>query len=480
MIGVLAGTPQELNADVCIIGAGAAGITLARQLARRSIDVIVCEAGGLEMSDRSQRVYEAETVGDEYFPLDAARLRYFGGSTNHWGGWCRPLDACDFEGKVEGVPTSWPIGKQDLDPYHKETSDILELDPFDDDEPLATRDLKRVSFRFSPPVRFGEKYREELTRSEHIRVLLHANLVSAKSTDDRITSVSVRDYDGNIRDISARIFVIACGGIENSRLLLWLRETGSLPFAQNARLIGRFWMDHPVAPLGDVVITAPDRFKFDQHALDFFAPTVGFMRDAETLNCRLYLKTTEYGGAKEVIADLLCVAPAFGEWAMRQFDKRLACVAKLKAAWEQEPAFYNAVTLGDTLDRFGMPRTQLHWSRSELDRHTVSETAKAFAKFCVDQDIGRARLDEWVLEPDKGFPEIMEMAGRHHMGGTRMAASASAGVVDRDCKIFGTQNFYVAGSSVFPSAGHANPTFSIVQLSLRLAEHLTARLPHAS
>lgn len=480
MIGELAGSPQELSADVCVIGAGAAGITLARQLARHSIDVIVCEAGGLEMSEDSQRVYEAETVGDEYFPLDTARLRYFGGSTNHWGGWCRPLDAYDFETKVDGVPTAWPIGKDELDPYHKQASRILELKPFDQDEALKTDQLKRVSFRFSPPVRFGEKFHKELAGSEHVRVLLHANLMGARSTDGRIASVSVRDYEGNIRDISARFFVLACGGIENSRLLLWLRETGGLPFAQNSRLIGRFWMDHPVAPLGDVVITDPDSFKFNQHALDFFCPTSKFIRDNSTLNCRLYLKTTEYGGAKEVIADLLCVAPAFGEWAMRQLDKRLACVAQLKAAWEQEPTFYNAVTLGDARDKFGIPRTRLFWSRSELDRHTVSETAKAFAQYCVDQNIGRVRLDEWLLDSERGFPSIMEMAGRHHMGGTRMAASAKAGVVDTDCRIFGTKNFYVAGSSVFPSGGHANPTFSIVQLSLRLAEHLTARLPHAS
>ena len=480
MISALAELPRDLSADVCIIGAGAAGITLARQLAKNSIDVIVCEAGGLEMSDRSQDVYKARTHGEPYYPLDAARLRYFGGSTNHWGGWCRPLDECDFKQKIDNVPTSWPIGKSDLDPYHGTASEILELGAFQDDEALQTEHLKRVCVRSSPPVRFAKKYHGELAGSDNVRVILNANLVSARSRDERVTSVTVRDYDSNTCDISARFFVIACGGIENSRLLLWLRETGGLPFAQNARLIGRFWMEHPVAPLGDVVITDPGRFKFDEHALDFFAPTYGSMRNAGTLNCRLSLKTTNYGVAREVIADLLCVAPAFGEWAARRLGKGLACVARLKAAWEQEPVFHNAVTLGEERDRFGIPRSVLHWTRSALDHYTVTKTAKAFARYCVDQNIGRVRLDDWLLSSEKRFPDVAEMAGHHHMGGTRMAETASGGVVDPDCLMFGTRNLYVAGSSVFPSAGHADPTFSIVQLSLRLADHLARKLPHAS
>ncbi len=476
----LAQSPEDLSADVCIIGAGAAGISLATRLAARSIDVILCEAGGLEASEASQGVYRAETQGDEYYDLETARLRYFGGTTNHWSGWCRQLDAADFESKVQGVPTSWPISKADLDPYFEETGNILELVDIKPDEALGRSGLNRIDLSFSPPVRFGEKYHSELDKSQHTRVLLNANLVNARTRDHVVNAVRVRDYQGNERDIHARIFVIACGGIENSRLLLWLNDIGDLPFAGGSRLIGRYWMEHPHAPIGSVVIGDKNRFTFDENALDFFSPTAAFMREKGALNSQLFLKSTSYGGAKEVIADLLCVAPDFGTWVMGQFGKKLACVAQLKAAWEQEPVFHNAVTLGEDRDRFGIPRSQLHWTRSRLDHHTIRQSAMAFAKHLADEDIGRVKLDSWLLDPDAGLPAPDEMGGYHHMGGTRMAQTATGGVVDADCKIFGTENFYVAGSSVFPSAGHANPTFSIVQLSLRLAEHLAGRLPHAS
>ena len=245
MLVNLAETPEDQSADVCIIGAGAAGISLATRLAARSIDVILCEAGGVEASADSQSVYRAETEGDDYYDLETARLRFFGGTTNHWSGWCRQMDAADFENKVEGVPTAWPISKADLDPYSEETSKILEIAPFKSDETFGTSGLKRIDLNFSPPVRFGEKYQAELESSAHVRVIFNANLVGTRVRDKRIEAVTVRDYENNQRDIRARFFVIACGGIENSRLLLWLNETGGLPFAPAARLIGRYWMEHP-------------------------------------------------------------------------------------------------------------------------------------------------------------------------------------------------------------------------------------------
>lgn len=476
----LAQTPGDLSADVCIIGAGAAGISLANRLAGRGIDVIVCEGGGLESSEVSQSVYRAQTLGNAYYDLESTRQRYLGGSTNSWNGWCRHLDEIDLAGKSEQVPTVWPIAKADLDPYREDAVRILEIDRIPADQDIGGSGLKRIAMRQSPPVRFGEKYRGQLKNASRVRVILNANLVGTRTRDDAIEAVRVRDYDGNRRTVTARFFVIACGGIENSRLLLWLSETGGLPFAPGARLIGRYWLEHPHAALGDVVIIDKDSLRFDENGLCVFAPTPQFMQSKGTLNCRLSLQNGAHEDAGGVLSDLLCAAPGFGAWAMRRFDRQLACVATLEAAWEQEPVFHNAVTLSEERDRFGIPRSLLQWTRSALDRRTVAETAMAFATYLARENIGRVRLDDWLIDGGTGFPETGETASHSHMGGTRMAASATSGVVDADCRIYGTRNFYVAGSSVFPSAGHAGPTFSIVQLALRLADHLTARLPYAS
>ncbi len=480
MILNLAETRQDLSADVCIIGAGAAGISMARKLAQHSISVILCEAGGLDFSDESQAVYQGMIEGDDYYDLDVARLRYFGGTTNHWSGWCRPLDAYDFRAKNGNVLTAWPITIDALAPYLDETRKILEVGSDTDSPPLGSSGLKRIALGFSPPVRFGEKYRAELEASKSVQVILNANLVGTSTADDRVTQIRVVDYNNNERSIAAKHFIIACGGIENSRLLMWLNESGQLPMPKSVGTVGRYWSEHPHAPVGDVVITRQDKFVFGEYALDFFAPTQEFMAKRGTLNCQLFLKTTHYGGAKEVLADLLCTAPRLGKWAMNKLGKQLACVAEMSAAWEQEPVHTNRVSLGADRDRFGIPRPVLHWKRNAQDFRTVRETAIAFAKYCAEADIGRVRLADWLLSDSGTFPEIEQMGGYHHMGGTRMSDSPMTGVVDSDCRLFDYKNFYVAGSSVFPSVGHANPTFTIVQLSLRLAEHLHGKLAQNS
>jgi len=476
MIQNLSETGQDLSADVCIIGAGAAGITLAHTLSQRSLKVILCEAGGMDYSEDSQSIYKGKVEGDPYYDIETARLRYFGGTTNHWTGWCRPLDAYDFKVKAGIAETAWPIARSDLDPYLDRARDILEVKPVPDGPMLGDSGLKRIGMAFSPPVRFAEKYREPLEQSPFVQVVLNANLIGTRAENGQVTHARIADYDGNERMVAAKHFVIACGGIENSRQLLWLHESGQLPLGESAPVVGRYWGEHPHAPIGDVVILKDEAFRFLDFALDFFAPTPEFMEKNRSLNCQLFLKSTHYGGAKEVIADLLCTAPTLGQWAMHKFGKTLACVAELNAAWEQEPLATNRISLGDEKDRFGVPRPILHWKRSPQDYRTLRETAVAFAKYCANADIARVRLPEWLLSDKGEFPEIGYIAGYHHMGGTRMAASADKGVVDANCRIFGYDNIYVAGSSVFASVGHANPTFSIVELTLRLADHLHNRL----
>ena len=128
---------SDFQARVCVIGSGPAGITVARKLARAGIPVAVFEAGGSDYSDESQAFYKGATIGDPYFDLDVTRLRYMGGSSNHWAGWCRVLDALDFEPKPWVPDTGWPIGREALEPHLDEVHDILDLVPFKDDRPVS-------------------------------------------------------------------------------------------------------------------------------------------------------------------------------------------------------------------------------------------------------------------------------------------------------------------------------------------------------
>jgi choline dehydrogenase-like flavoprotein len=148
------------------------------------------------------------------------------------------------------------------------------------------------------------------------------------------------------------------------------------------------------------------------------------------------------------------------------------CAVELRAQSEQEPAAENRIELGEETDALGIPRVNLYWRRTAMDLHTIRATARLFAEYLAETDVGRARLNQWLLED--GGPETMPKTnhGRHHMGGTRMAHTPAEGIVDRNCKVFGQENLYIAGSSVFPTGGYCNPTLSIVQLALRLGDHL--------
>src|SRR4051794_14942959 len=187
--------------DVCVIGAGPAGITVARKLASAGATVALMEAGGMEISEESQDCYRGASVGREYFDLDVCRLRYFGGTSNHWGGWSRALDWIDFMQKPWVSFSGWPIGQIALDPYRAETDAILDVPAASEAPDLPMRqtgyDFHRFQFRFSPPTRFGEKYGPEIEASEAITLVLNANLVDLRLDDARetVTGAVFRDYD---------------------------------------------------------------------------------------------------------------------------------------------------------------------------------------------------------------------------------------------------------------------------------------------
>ena len=173
------------------------------------------------------------------------------------------------------------------------------------------------------------------------------------------------------------------------------------------------------------------------------------------------------------VLSIACVAPRLAGWMFRQLGIRSICGVLVRATWEPEPRADNRIELSSMRDALGVPRPKLFWRKGEADLRTVRVAAERLGAYLAQSEAGRLRLDPWVLG-EEPYPAEGQVAGQHHIGGTRMAARPEDGIVDADCKVFGQSNLYIAGSSVFPSAGHANPTLSIVQLALRLADRLRA------
>ncbi|WP_447956144.1 FAD-dependent oxidoreductase [Vreelandella sp. EE7] len=462
--------------DVCVIGAGAAGITLAMTLAQQGHQVLLCEGGEASRSERSQALYRGTSVGDTYLDLASIRLRYMGGSTNHWGGVCRTLDAHDFTAKTAAPQTGWPIGKQALAPYFEAAAALLDLETIPPDAPIDGAGLERVYFSLGHAVRMKDKFAATLNGLETLTYCLTANLVGLETDGDRVHAATFSDFDGVRKTIRARTFVLACGGIENSRLLLWCNQQSGGRLVPDDRTLGRYWMEHPHATIGQALLFEPARFGLDTDYNVYLSPTAAAMAERGILNCGLRLHRMAPEATEALITELAEQAPGLGAELAGRAGGPVMHGVYLRAAWEQEPRFDNAVELSNERDALGVPLSRLVWQQSALDRHTIRESLMLLGEYLLKQNIGRVQFADWLAAEPVALPEEGEIAGRHHMGGTRMSESADQGVVDRDCRLFAQQNMYVAGSSVFASAGHANPTLTIVQLALRLGVHLDEKL----
>ncbi|MDP3897773.1 MAG: GMC family oxidoreductase [Mesorhizobium sp.] len=456
---------------VAIIGGGPAGITVAHKLHRSGIPTVLFEAGGEEYTEESQDFYKGKTFGDTYFDLDVTRLRFLGGSSNHWAGWCRILESYDFEAKSYIPHSGWPIGRADLEPFFAEVYDILGIQAFEPDHPV-TDSFRAMQMIKSDHVHFGEKFRDELARSGSIAVVLNTEVSELVGNGRSVTSAKLWSRGADAGEMTASHFVVATGGLENSRLLLWSNERSNGGVVPNAGALGRYWMEHPMYWAGNAFITNRDALKPDADGDAFLIPSVEAMAKLGVPNFHIQLETMPYFGAKKFMADIACRAPEITEWVSKTLGSHLQCTARVHIDWEQPPVESNRVALSATdRDASGVPRIELHWRKGELDRKVLLEGMRLFGEEFARKDLGRLRISDWVRNGDD-YPDDMEIAGNHHMGGTRMGSDPATSVVDGDCKVHGMANLYCAGSSVFATAGQCTPTTTLTAIAVRLGDHL--------
>jgi len=497
--------------DVCICGAGVAGITLALRLSRH-LSVLLLEAGGKEYSERSQEVYGGRSVGRDYFDLRATRLRYLGGSSNHWSGWCRPLDPVDFRQKWYAAFTGWPIRIEDLTQYLAEARDVLDIhaqeSPEVDDsfriistEISRAGDFRSIEFEWStPPARIGEKFLPRLDSAQNVICYLNANVVDIHLMDNKATvdRVEVHNYSGNAFHADVRCLVLAAGGIENPRILLNSHTQAEKGIGNQHDNVGRFFSEHPHHVVGEFIVADDVRERLPRHwrrwfdAYEFFSPTERCMYENEILNIGLRLQhyTREPGTFKERLKRIIC----YSELAESAYEglsqEEIPCLDRrhvegvLRCASEQAPNPSSRVRLDSDIDRFGNRKVAIDWQLSEMDKRTIRVATFRFGETLANLNLGRLRVVDWLLtgDDDLNLPGLGqdELAGNHHLCTTRMANAPRDGVVDSHQRVFDTDNLYIVGSSVFPTGGHSNPTLTIVQMTLRLADHLNRVMPKSN
>ncbi len=496
-----------LDTDLAIIGGGVAGITLARALAGSKTRVCVIESGGLEFDPQVQSLYEGENTGINY-STSATRLRYFGGSSNHWGGYCRPLDPIDFEAR-DWVPHSgWPITYDELAPWYESAAEIVQVAPGRFADRLywqqqtgeafpkpATGRLHLQFVHFSPPTRFGNKYRDNLKTAANIQVLLNANVTNIGAVENgrMVRDLAVRTLNGLSHTVKARVYVLATGGLENARMLLLSNDVITAGLGNHNDQVGRYFMEHPHLS-GFAEIVAGDlarlprifreRVKAEGRSAQVaFNPAPKFLHEQRLLNATFMVGVAgNYPAGTSIDSgDARAQAHRVMLLAARRFlnHKTNTTAPNTLGVWlgvggscEQAPNPDSRVSLSVQHDALGLRRLNLDWRLTEQDRISFYTNLRSLALEFGALGIGRLRE---IVTDTGDWPQPVA-GGSHHMGTTRMSNDPLRGVVDRNCKVHDMENLYVAGSSVFPTSGSANPTLTLVALTLRLAGHLKDRL----
>lgn len=513
-----------LDVDICVIGAGAAGIALAHGL-RGGPRVALLESGGMELEAATQALHEGELRGVPNYPPDISRLRYFGGTTNHWAGWCRPLDAEDFVPADPADPRAWPFPRDVLAPYYAAAQALCELGPADYDSlapwlaegglaalAVDPRRLKTALFQVSPPTRFGARHGPALAAAGNIAVYLHANAIEIETDASaaRVTGVRARGLAGPEFRVSARHVVLAAGGLENARLLLLSNRVQAAGLGNGHDQVGRHFMDHPwLFDAGFLAFTGtpPDlRLYFDEtpaRGTTVFGALAPGAREPGIGGFRVVLRPARrvVEGVESLkaigrAAAALEVPPRFWDHLGQVFSDYDAVIdsafktvfgtkwglfnsgtaadapivgATLDVNVEQFPDPASRVVLSDRRDALGQRRLVLDWRPGAREKRTFARAVELVAQEAGRLGLGRVRARG--LPSGGAWPDDLQ-GSRHHMGTTRMSPTPRTGVVDADCRVHGIANLHVAGSSVFPGAGYANPTLTIVALALRLADTL--------
>ena len=513
----------SIQTDVCIIGGGPTGISIARELIGQDYKVLMLESGREKFFHPAQWLNIAYSKGRRYFDPTFTRHRMLGGSSNYWFGLCRPLDPIDFEAR-DWLPNSgWPFGFAELEPYYQRAAHVFELpkDSFavkdyllDGQSVIHSERLRTSVFQFSQPTNFRTAYAEEIANSTNCDIMVNANVYEIVTSQDgsRVEYLNVKTFRRNEFTVKARVFILAAGGIENPRLLLISNRTHANGLGNHHDLVGRYFNEHPHMFNARLSHPTPGIFRGIYTPMNYknpvspMPPTCSLAVTEETsranqlLNgCAVLVERPEYKFSKAYnskagagfmrVAEVLTHDRGWHDSLLQDlaymvFDPRAIVriasgqvrhlLAKRKSAalrimMETEPNPESRVTLSPKRDLLGMQKVDVHWKLTERDQRDFSTLKGILFSELVGLGFHVDEIEHQVDE--EGWP-LGLVAAKHHSGTTRMNIDPKLGVVDGNAKVHGVANLYIAGSSVFPTSGFSNPTFTIVALAIRLADHI--------
>ena len=529
--------------DLCIIGSGPAGATVAAELAGSGLSICVLESGRLRITRHGDALKQVDSTGIHI--KDYSRERVMGGTSTTWAGLSSPLDETDLAPRPWLRHSGWPIGSDELTPYYEAAAERYRFPPpafFGQGGFGALRgdgDLapewesveEKVFLACGEPQNFAREVREIYERGD-VDLYLDASVLRLEGEAGRVTAAVARSRGGVERRLRARVFVVATGGIENARLLLNSRDLCPAGLGNEHDRVGRYLMNHPKnyhgvlhleRPVEDVpyffgclykgfagyaglrlrpavqeqrgLLNSYVRFEplfpwSDSRGIEalvllvkrsrFILRRWKRMRRDEVVTLRDYSETGDDSDLSNehksllgwigLLFTILLDAPKVARYLYYRLTRAVPTVrrVRLRNFMEMEPDPDNRVTLSEALDPYGQPIPFVRHACTEVDRSSLLALHEVLTTELPRAGMGRL---ETTLADETPWPISMDAS--HHMGTTRMGEDPLTSVATPDCRLHSVENVYMAGASVFPTSGSANPTFTIVALSIRLAQHLS-------
>ena len=460
---------ENKNYYVVIIGSGPAGISVALELEKKGIYSLILEAGNLNNNPNSEEFLRSVSIGDHNGDFTSNRMRMFGGTSSIWGGNCNPMNISNFK--------DWPIKQPDLNKYTKKANEILNLKKKFTSQSF-NKNLNIYNLVWSN-IRFNENYFEHIKNSKFISLSLNTCFLNMNSLGNKIKTIECLSSN-KIYNIKSNYFILACGGIENSRILLWLRSKNSQLLDKDLP-IGKYYMHHPYHKVSEGVINYTKLRNFYSKKNFLNIPFVtcdsniyleaknDFLLKNNIPNSGMYINFKNINIENNLFKQLRCAAPNFVKKLYDQINSNEIYEISINTLQEQEPIEENRILLSNQVDPNGVPLTKIFWKKLSSEKKSARIILEEIGKFLVEKEIGRLAIENYLYEQNADYDII---SGNHQMGGTRVGNNKTDSVVDKNLKVHGVENLFVAGSSVFRTSGHCHPTYTIVQLSLRLADHI--------
>lgn len=484
----------KLQGQIVVVGSGIAGAELATHLMRHGKEVILLESGRKQFDPSIQALNDVTFLGKRHRDLNpeasyqdylppgqrgVSRVRQFGGTSNVWTGKWKYFQPSDFEGRSWIANSSWPIRFADMLPYYHAVSNDygfgdLEAEAMRSEIVAFRSKLAAVGLKLGnsywekTPTRTAVRFGEEMRQSQNLKVVLGATVTELKldSSCQRVTGVVCRSLEGRELIVEGGTVILAIGAFETARILLNSDRQLPAGIGNGADLVGRFYTDH----LKHYTGTLKPGSLVQEFACEMqYGPKPRF--------CVSFALDDATQKAHELLEHSLYLQPIYerlmgrvwrtlkGDRPYRDGNGSIASY-RVKFIAEQFPHEDSCITLGQERDALGMRKLEVNWCFTDHDRRSLPKTLELLTQRV--EKVGLGTIDFGETPPSV---ETMTDAA-HQMGTTRMASQPQEGVVDTNCRVFGTENLYVVGSSVFPVGPTYSPTYTILALARRLGEHL--------